>query len=267
MTLANPTLQGERQYSPSWCGQAAAASVATDWLGRTVLPPEIDALIPAQYRIANGSTGKGLEAALSALRVPATYHTGVSMASYLPAAISVRHEVILLHSCNGYAQPVPVGTSQIAHWRVGYGSTASNNWTMNPWNVDYEDLSNATMYAADLKAYISINGVMKKDGGGVTLGEKRAWARQWYAIFCLRDPESQAAEDGWANAIADDGSNLDAVELAFRKAADQGEGMWSKLRAMVAAGTLPPDPTLAAEVQKIKTALGTAGPALTQGGQ
>lgn len=166
-TLANPTVVGERPYSNSWCGQAAAASVATDFLGRTVLPPEIDANIPASLRISNGTTGAGLTAALNNIHVPARHVYGVAMQTYVPQCLGQKFEFIMLHQCNGYAQPVAAGSTRIAHWRTGYGNDNNAIQNMNPWLADLESTSWPSMADADLRECVVINGVMQKDGGAV----------------------------------------------------------------------------------------------------
>ncbi|MHB8573529.1 MAG: N-acetylmuramoyl-L-alanine amidase [Candidatus Dormibacteria bacterium] len=50
-------------------------------------------------------------------------------------------------------------------------------------------------------------------GGDVkTLDEKRAIVRGWFGTWLRREPESDDVLSGFANKIADDGSNLDEIE-------------------------------------------------------
>lgn len=48
-------------------------------------------------------------------------------------------------------------------------------------------------------------------GGVVNINEKRAWVLVSYLAGLGRTPETAAVRDNWANSIADDASNLDAV--------------------------------------------------------
>lgn len=48
-------------------------------------------------------------------------------------------------------------------------------------------------------------------GEAVNISEKRAWVRLSYVAALQFEPQSQAILDGWANQIADDGSNLEGI--------------------------------------------------------
>lgn len=66
--------------------------------------------------------------------------------------------------------------------------------------------------------HYDVSNVDSNFGGGgsqigeeVTHSEKRAWARLAYVAGLGREPESDEALNGWAEGIADDGSNVDSV--------------------------------------------------------
>lgn len=93
-------------------------------------------------------------------------------------------------------------------------------------------------------------------GGSVDIHEKRGFVRLSYLAGLGREPESGEVLDGWANSIADDGSNLDAVMTNITDGAE-GVGYRAKLAKAIAdveAGGTPGPPGPAG-------AQGPAGPA------
>jgi hypothetical protein len=212
--LAPPTQVGERQYYNDWCGQAAGSSVASDWLSQSVFPPAIQAAVPVNLRIPGGTTGYGLVAALQALGVPAKGPYGLPLTQSLKN-LDAGKEIIFLHQCNLGAQPVPVGSSDIAHWRVAYGwDTVVHD--MNPWTGLNEATSTLALYASDLKVFILIDGVMPKDRQIVLPGEDMTWDQNLKdgLIDVFRTgtfgkwPESLPVVETYASQIRDDGSNV-----------------------------------------------------------
>ncbi len=222
--LTAPTPFGERPYANDWCGQAAAASCATDWLQQTIGPVMIDDRIPDSMRIQGGTTGIALVTALQALGVPARGPFRADMPTYLKYLDSGRQS-IGLHQCDGNANPVPWGTTKIAHWRRFYGLQDGTAYNMNPWTGQNEASAQANMYASDLKTFVLIDGVMPKDRGddvaynqaqkeGIILGFRYSAFGKW---------PTQDEVTSYASQILDDGSNVEAVLTALRTDFQKGE--------------------------------------------
>jgi hypothetical protein len=77
-------------------------------------------------------------------------------------------------------------------------------------------------------------------GGEVVHSEKRAWCRLAYVSGLGREPESDAALEGHANSILDDGSNIDAVIAGIIDSAEGIKHLADLARAI--ADVEPPTP-------------------------
>ena len=133
-----------------------------------------------------------------------------------------------------------------------FASSCIAVWHDDSWNNGYAAVRNAPTPLAQLAAVVASRWSGGHYGGSLeafylpleelmNIFEKRAWVLLAYIAAFDRTPESASVRDGWANQIADDGSNVDAIVTNI-VTSKEGTDRAAALKALISAGPSGPGP-------------------------
>ena len=239
--LSAPTPVSQRdgsQVSWEWCGPAVATSICDDD-GKP--GPIYSAVTWLRNNGDNPNDGTQTSSLVRYLQASGIPCHEVSGNAAIDAALNREHRLVWLIWTDGRGNPN--GSRHTMHFVQVWGHDGAGYHVQNPLGDPVfganQIYSEATFIGNSTGGGIEIDLVLPKDkaiGAGAQdepmhISTKRALVRLAY-LSMGREPESWAAEDGWAKGIADDGSNADEV---VSKICDSPEGTaWrSKLNAVV----------------------------------
>ena len=120
-----------------------------------------------------------------------------------------------------WGQTPTLGIGTLGHVDIAVDSITTSSYRGLDQNWYASDLNNGSPAAYVTHGYVGVLGWHHFQGADMNLSLKEAIVRLAYLAALGREPESQAALDGWANQIADDGSNADQIIATI---ADSPEG-------------------------------------------
>lgn len=135
------------RYPNAACGQCTAANMLNAH-GLSATPRDIDDYLAVRgYDLRDGTLPEWLVDAMKdrGLRTQVLNQT---------IAWSGR-DIIVLHQCDSWARPVPVGATRIRHWRRILAYDGRVWTTYNPWGGIIEDVPDAVLRAADCQTQIT----------------------------------------------------------------------------------------------------------------